>query len=121
MWSKDPKELEVYQDQYHLAKKKLQKIPRGKQFDCIFCRRVMKWIDVFSTSDQFSSLSNQKLEGIEQLMNQFHRIKQDLKSKKHDLLDYQNNKFDRDFVELNVQIADLESSLHQIYFQPQIP
>ena len=81
----------------------------------------MKWIDVFSTSDQFSSLSNQKLEGIEQLMNQFHRIKQDLKSKKHDLLDYQNNKFDRDFVELNVQIADLESSLHQIYFQPQIP
>ena len=138
LWSKDPKELieqlesclklnEVYQEQYHLTKKKLQQIPRGKQFDFnemqifgkidIFCRRVMKLIDMFSTTDQFTSLSDKKLEGMELLMDQFHKIKQDFKSKKHDLLDYQNNKFDRDFVEFNVRITDLESNLQQFINQ----
>ena len=61
---------EAYQDQYRLTKKKLQQMPKGKQFDFnemhifgkfdLFCRRVIKLIDMFSTIDQFKSLSVNK-------------------------------------------------------------
>ncbi len=34
-------------------------------------------------------------------------------SKRHDLLDYSHNRFDRDYVEFNVRISDLESALQQ--------
>ena len=58
---------EAYQDQYRLTKKKFQQMPKGKQFDFnemqifgkfdLFCRRVIKLIDMFSTIDQFKSVS----------------------------------------------------------------
>ena len=64
---------EAYQDQYRITKKKLQQMPKGKQFDFnemsifgkfdLFCRRVIKLIDMFSTIDQFKSLSVNKLRG----------------------------------------------------------
>jgi len=48
-------------------------MPKGKQFDFnemhifgkfdLFCRRVIKLIDMFSTIDQFKSLSVNKLRG----------------------------------------------------------
>jgi dynein heavy chain len=108
---------EAYQDQYRLTKKKLAQMPKGKQFDFnemhifgkfdLFCRRVIKLIDMFSTIDQFKSLSVNKLEGMEQLIARFHQIVKEFRGKGHDLLDYHNNKFDRDYVEFNVKISDL--------------
>lgn len=82
------------------------------KFD-LFCRRVIKLIDMFSTIDQFNSLSKNKLEGMEKLIEQFHNIVRDFRLKRHDLLDYHNNKFDRDYVEFNVKITDLEAALQQ--------
>jgi len=132
LWDSDPQELvrqlesclklnEAYQEQYKLTKKKLQQMPKGKQFDFtemhifgkfdLFCRRIIKLIDMFSTIDQFTSLSQNKLEGMESLINQFHSIVKEFRLKRHDLLDYHNNKFDRDYVEFNVKISDLEGSL----------
>ena len=138
LWDKDEQELvrqlesclklsEAYQEQYRLTKKKLQQMPKGKQFDFnemhifgkfdLFCRRVIKLIDMFSTIDQFKSLSNNKLEGMEELIEQFHNIVRDFRQKRHDLLDYHNNKFDRDYVEFNVKISDLEGSLQHFINQ----
>jgi len=138
LWEKDPQELvrqleaclklnEAYQEQYKLTKRKLQSMPKGKQFDFyemqifgkfdLFCRRIIKLIDMFSTIDQFTSLSKNKLEGMESLIDQFHQIKREFRSKEHDLLDYHNNKFDRDYVEFNVRISDLEGSLQQFINQ----
>ncbi|CAM9192009.1 unnamed protein product [Choristocarpus tenellus] len=132
LWEKDPQELvrqlesclklnEAYQEQYRLTRSKLQQTPRGKQFDFsemeifgkfdLFCRRVIKLIDMFSTIDQFNSLSENKLEGMEGLIDQFHSIVREFRLKRHDLLAYHNNKFDRDYVEFNVKISDLECSL----------
>lgn len=48
---------------------------------------------------------------MEGLIDQFHSIVKDFKLKRHDLLAYHNNKFDRDYVEFNVKISDLECSL----------
>ena len=51
------------------------------------------------------------MEGMEELINDFVSIIEDFKSKRHDLLDFHNNKFDRDYVEFNVKISELENSL----------
>jgi dynein heavy chain len=138
LWSKEPQELvrklesclklnEAYQEQYRLTKTKLEQTPKGKQFTFnemqifgkfdLFCRRVIKLIDMFSTIDQFNSLSKNKLEGMERLIDQFHMIVKEFKLKRHDLLDYHNNKFDRDYVEFNVKITDLEAALQQFINQ----
>jgi len=138
LWEKDPQELvrqlesclklnEAYQEQYRITKSKLRQMPKGKQFDFeshqifgkfdLFCRRIIKLIDMFSTIEQFTSLSQNKLEGMEALIDRFHKIKKEFRSKSHDLLDYHNNKFDRDYVEFNVRISDLEGSLQQFINQ----
>lgn len=138
LWEKDPQELvrkleaclklnEAYQEQYKLTKTKLEQTPKGKQFTFnemqifgkfdLFCRRVIKLIDMFSTIDQFNSLSKNKLEGMDRLIEQFHQIVREFRLKRHDLLDYHNNKFDRDYVEFNVKITDLEAALQQFINQ----
>ena len=142
LWEHDPAVLvermevclklnEAFQEQYRLTKDKLLTMPKGKQFDFnqmqifgkfdLFCRRVIKLIDMFGTIHQFNSLASHNLEGMDELILQFHRIIEEFKVKKHDLLDYHNNKFDRDYVEFNVQISELESALqdfiNQVVFQ----
>lgn len=134
LWESDPQELgrkleaclklnEAYQAQYHQTKLKLEQTPKGKQFSFneiaifgkfdLFCRRVIKLVDLFSTIDQFNSLAdNQKeLDDMDHIINQFKKIVDDFRRNRHQLLDYNNNKFDRDYVEFNVKITDLEASL----------
>ncbi|KAG6959530.1 hypothetical protein JG687_00008746 [Phytophthora cactorum] len=134
IWDKDPEALlvgleaclklnEAYQEQYRLTKDKLLTMPKGKQFDFsetqifgkfdLFCRRLVKLIDMFSTIHQFRALALYSLEGMDALLASFNTIIREFRAHKHDLLDYHNNKFDRDYVEFNIQIADLEASLQQ--------
>jgi dynein heavy chain len=134
LWESDPQELgrkleaclklnEAYQEQYRLTKLKLEQTPKGKQFSFneiaifgkfdLFCRRVIKLVDLFSTIDQFNSLAdNQKeLDDMDHIINQFKKIVDDFRRNRHQLLDFNNNKFDRDYVEFNVKITDLEANL----------
>lgn len=114
---------DVFQEQYRLTKAKLQQMPTGKQFECnemqifgkfdLFCRRIVKLIDLFTTIGQFDSMSQNKLEGMDSLIDQFNSIRTEFRSRNHDLLDYHNNKFDRDYVEFNVYISDLETKVQQ--------
>ena len=102
-------------------------MPKGKQFDFsetqifskfdLFCRRIIKLIDMFSTIHQFNALADHQLEGMEGLIAAFFKIIGDFKKKRHELLDYQSNKFDRDYVEFNIAISDLEGSLQQFINQ----
>lgn len=55
---------------------------------------------------------------MEGLIDQFHSIVKDFRLKRHDLLAYHNNKFDRDYVEFNVKISDLECSLQASLLPP---
>ncbi|KAF4132123.1 Dynein heavy chain C-terminal domain [Phytophthora infestans] len=134
IWDKDPEVLlvgleaclklnEAYQEQYRLTKDKLLTMPKGKQFDFsetqifgkfdLFCRRLVKLIDMFSTIHQFRALAQHSLEGMDALLASFNTIIREFRAHKHNLLDFHNNKFDRDYVEFNIQIADLEASLQQ--------
>jgi dynein heavy chain len=138
LWEKDPMQLiqnfesclklnEHYQKQYHLTKEKLLSLPKGKQFDFnetmifgrfdLFCRRVVKLVDMFGTIYQFKSLSQHRLDGMEKIVSNFRSITEEFRLKRHDLLDFQQNKFDRDYVEFNVRITDLETSLQQFINQ----
>ena len=82
------------------------------KFD-LFCRRVIKLVDLFSTIDQFTSLAENRkeLDDMDHIIELFRKIVGDFRRKKHKLLDYNNNTFDRDYVEFNVKITDLEASL----------
>ena len=121
LWQKDPQQLvvhleaclklnEAYQEQYRLTKDKLLTQPKGKQFDFsetqifgkfdLFCRRTIKLIDMFSTIHQFQSLADHKLEGMEGLIEQFFAITKEFQNKRHELLDFHNNKVRGDHGEL---------------------
>lgn len=112
---------ESYQEHYRLTKDKLLTMPKGKQFDFsesaifgkleTFCRRIVKLIDMFSTIRQFRMLASHKLEGMGDLLSRFEDLASTFRSKGHDLLDYNNSTFDRDYVEFNVGITNIEASL----------
>lgn len=114
---------EEYQDQYRVIKEKLMTTPKGKQFDFsesqifgkfdLFCRRLIKLMDMFSTMQQFKSLSQQKFDGLEPLLHAFNDVVKSFRNKGHDLLDFHSNRFDRDYVDFNVKTQELENSLQQ--------
>ena len=112
---------EEYQDQYRLTKEKLMTTSKGKQFDFseaqifgkfdLFCRRLIKLMDMFSTMQQFNSLEEQKFEGLDPLLHTFKEIVKGFRGKGYDLLDFHSNRFDRDYVDFNVKMNELETSL----------
>lgn len=93
-------------------------MPKGKTFEFnetqifgkfdSFVRRLQKLIDIFSNIQQFQALAKHNLEGMEKLSATFQMNIEKLKSKNHELLDSTSNKFDRDFVEFNVEISHLD-------------
>eukprot|EP00667_Euglena_gracilis_P000005 EG_transcript_5 len=111
----------IYQEEYRKAKETLGQNPLGKQFDFnelhifgkfeLFCKRIQKLIDVFTTIEQFMSLSQYNIDGMESLITRFFEIVDDLKRKTGDLLDYTKPTFDKDYIEFNKNIQELESSL----------
>ena len=96
-------------------------MPKGKQFEFspnqifgkfdLFCRRVKKLIELFGTIQQFNTLQKHNLEGIEKITAKFAAITTTFKKKNHKLLDYNQNTFDRDFVEFNVEVSGVETEL----------
>jgi dynein heavy chain len=117
---------EAYQHQYNFTKERLMNMPKGKQFDFstqqifgrfdLFCRRVRKLKELFGTIQQFRTLGQHKLENIEPIIKKFNKHVQDFRRMSHKLLDFNQNKFDRDFVAFNVQISMVENDL-QAYIQ----
>ena len=112
---------EAYQEHYRATKQNLEAQPKGKQFDFsenqifgrfeLFCKRIQKLIDMFSTVRQFTTLAEHNIEGMDMLIKTFFGIVEDFKKKPYDLLDYSKNQFDRDYLEFNVSIHELETAL----------
>lgn len=114
---------EAYIKQYEFTKERLQNVPKAKQFDFnptqifgrfdLFCRRVNKLKELFSTIKQFKTLEKHNLENINPIVNNFQTYVAAFKKKNHKLLDFNNNTFDRDFVEFNVDVSTVETQLQQ--------
>jgi dynein heavy chain len=96
-------------------------MPKGKQFESspnqifgkfdLFCRRVNKLIELFGTIQQFKTLEKHNLENITPIITSFNSYVKKFKNKEHKLLDYDKNTFDRDFVEFNVDVSQVEIQL----------
>jgi dynein heavy chain len=114
---------EAYIKQYEFTKERLQNVPKAKQFDFnpthifgrfdLFCRRVNKLKELFSTIKQFKTLEKHNLEHISPIVNTFQNFVAQFKKKNHKLLDFNNNTFDRDFVEFNVDVSSVETQLQK--------
>jgi dynein heavy chain len=114
---------EAYVKQYEFTKERLQNVPKAKQFDFnptqifgkfdLFCRRITKLKELFSTIKQFKTLEKHNLENIQPIVNSFQQYVNSFKKKNHKLLDFNNNTFDRDFVEFNVDVSSVETSLQK--------
>lgn len=80
----------------------------------LFTRRLNKLVDVFTTVNQFNQLAQHThIDGIEKTIERFNSVVQEFRSKPYDLLDFTKTQFDRDHMEFNVQIHDLETSLQE--------
>lgn len=113
----------AYIHQYNFTKERLQNVPKAKQFDFnptqifgkfdLFCRRITKLKELFSTIKQFKTLEKHNLENIQPIVVSFQTFVNSFKKKNHKLLDFNNNTFDRDFVEFNVDVSSVETSLQK--------
>jgi len=114
----------AYEQKYKETKLRLQKMPKGKQFEFseniifgkfnLFARRVSKLIELFGTIEQFRTLEKHNLENIEPILTSFEKCWKALQKKNNALLNQNNNTFDRDFVEFNVDVSTVETEL-QVY------
>lgn len=132
LWKQDPADViskmkasiglcEEYQKQYLDTKAKLALMPKGKQFDfdeglifgkfTRFRRRLEKLIDMFSSIQQFKALEAKRIDGMEKLIASFEQLVTEFKLKNHDLLDFYNTVFERDFVEFTMHNSGLENAV----------
>ena len=115
-----------YYAEYQATKQKLAtQVPKPRQFDFnedkifsrfgLFKRRCEKLADMFDTIIQFEELGEHKeIVGMEALITRFFRIVNEFKRKPYNLLDFQQNQFDRDYMEFIVGVNELEFSLQDL-------
>ncbi|KJP89460.1 hypothetical protein AK88_00903 [Plasmodium fragile] len=133
LWLLDPDDLidkfelcfklhEKYKEEFESIKTFFEENSKNKSIDLntkvifckieIFCRRLKKLVDLFLCIKQFKSLRRVKFESIQNITASFNKYIKDFKMKHtEDMLNYTDNYFDRDFVELRVYISELESDL----------
>lgn len=80
------------------------------RFELLY-RRVEKLVDLFSTVEQFAALAKHNFEGLESLLDAFFSLVDNFKRKPYALLDLGTSQFDRDYLEFNANIHELESSV----------
>ena len=114
---------DAYKQQYGIVRAQLaEQKPKPKQFDFnpervfgklgVFVKRCGKLVEMLSTIGQFEELAkNKHIDGMDLLIRRFFKAVDEFKRKPYDLLDYQQNQFDRDFLEFNVMVHDVETSL----------
>jgi dynein heavy chain len=113
--------LDEYRRHYKDTKARLASMPKGKQFNfdetaifgkfVRFRRRLEKLIDMFSSIQQFRALERKRIDGMEDLIHSFDTLVNEFKLKGHDLLDFANTVFERDFVEFTMHNSGLENAI----------
>ena len=96
-------------------------MPKGRQFNFdetvifsrfkIFSKRLEKLIDMFASLHQFNVLNEAEVDGMAELMQSYGSLLVGFQKKNHDLLDYENSVFERDFVEFMMSNSQIESDI----------
>lgn len=107
---------------YERTKKKAGEFVKSRQWDFddavifhqlkFFIKRIKKLIELFVTIEQFNVLKkHSNLEGMKELTEKFYEIIENFKKKNHNLLDFENIKMEKDYVELMQKIQKLDGEL----------
>jgi len=111
-----------YFEEYMATKDRLEQNPKGRQFDFdedqifakinLFGKRVSKLLDMFTTIKQFTTLNEKNsIDGLVGPIKAFFKVVEEFKRKPYDLMDFAKNQFDRDYLEFNVSVHELETNL----------
>ncbi len=114
---------EEYQRCFQLVKTKLSLTPSERPFDFSemyifgkfdsFVRRCEKIIEMFSTMNIYSCLSESNIEGLSLYHSKFNSIMIIMKRKEYDFLDQRKQEIENDFEEFRRSIAELHGSLNE--------
>lgn len=113
---------EFYLKQYNSVKEEQETSPNDKSFEFdehsiflrlnLFAKRLKKLRCMLTTVSHFSNLALQThIDGLEAIVRSFDSIVDDIRRKPYDLLEFSNTQFDRDYMEFNVNIHELEMAL----------
>lgn len=135
LWSKDPDDLiskfkdciklySVYKEKYKEAKANATSTNKENNFDFgenllfgrfdQFCKRLLKLIDLFTTIKQFEDIKRYKLDSMEMVERSYDEQLQKFKDKTSRLLDFNNSKFEKEYVQFNLSVSEIENELHKI-------
>ena len=77
----------------------------------LFGKRVSKLLDMFTTIKQFTTLNEKNsIDGLVAPIKAFFKVVEEFKRKPYDLMDFAKNQFDRDYLEFNVSVHELETN-----------
>uniref|UniRef100_A0A7S3YRZ4 AAA+ ATPase domain-containing protein n=1 Tax=Lotharella globosa TaxID=91324 RepID=A0A7S3YRZ4_9EUKA len=79
-----------------------------------FVQRAEKLLDMFSAINQYKLFIENHVDGVEDIVKDFNQIIRDFRLREHDLLDYNNTAFERDFVEFNVLNSQVETAVQDL-------
>jgi hypothetical protein len=75
----------------------------------LFIKRLLKMKELFGIINQFRVLKNhQNLEGVNDICKSFENILEEFKKKNHNMLEFDNIKLEKDYVELMQKILKLD-------------
>ena len=114
---------EEYQRCFQLVKNKLASTPSERPFDFSemyifgkfdsFARRCEKIIEMFSTMNMYSLLSESTIEGISLYNSKFNSTMTMMKKKEYDFLDQRKQEIEHDLDEFRRSIAEFHASLNE--------
>lgn len=112
---------EVYQQEFRQQRQYLEEDPNKPNLVInesaafgkldLFVRRLIKLIDLFTTIEQFQSFREKNVEGLDDLFLTYDAYVTWIYEKKHPLLDFMDDEFDKDYERFSVKVADMETSL----------
>jgi len=76
-----------------------------------FIRRVEKCGEIFTTIGQFRDTAKHSIEGMESITAKFSQIVDDMRRKPYDIFDFNKASFERDYLDFQAAIHDLEALL----------
>lgn len=135
LWQKNPDDLilkfkdciklyNTYKEKYKEAKANATSTNKENNFDFgenllfgkfdQFCKRLSKLIDLFTTIKQFEDIKRHKLDSMETIEKNYDEQLQKFKDKTSKLLDITNSKFEKEYVQFNLGISEIENELHKI-------
>eukprot|EP00466_Bigelowiella_natans_P018588 jgi/Bigna1/50235/estExt_Genewise1.C_710023 len=79
-----------------------------------FIQRAEKLHDMFSAMEQYKLFKDHHIDGIDTILTEFNQVVRDFSLREHDLLDYNNSAFERDFVEFNMMNSRVETAVEEL-------